>query len=174
MRGSRALQYGGSVSDLGREDMSAGGGFAMVRCPTCGRRNRVPAAASGVPRCGACHTALPWITEANDQSFEAVAERSDVPVLVDLWAPWCVPCRMVSPAVERVATELAGRVKAVKVNVDASPAVAARFAAMSIPTLLILRDGAVVDRMVGAVPEHALLAWVSGRLGPATGEPLSA
>jgi thioredoxin 2 len=153
----------------------AGQDVAVLRCPSCGRRNRVPPASAGIPRCGACHTPLPWIADADDRSFEDVAVRSTVPVLVDLWAPWCVPCRMVSPAVERAATDLAGRLKAVKVNVDASPAVARRFGAMSIPTLILLRDGGEVDRLIGAVPEPALKDWVRQRLDRgAGGEPRSA
>ncbi len=81
-------------------------------------------------------------------------------MLVDLWAPWCGPCRMVAPGVEQAARTLAGRLKVVKVNVDLAPAVSARFNARSIPTLLILRDGKVVDRKVGALPPEALLRWV--------------
>jgi len=85
-------------------------------------------------------------------------------VLVDLWAPWCGPCRMVAPAVERLATELAGRLKVVKVNVDEAPGVAARFDAMSIPTLLVLYDGRTADRIVGALPANALGARVRAAL----------
>lgn len=138
---------------------------AIVACPACGRRNRVPAAASGLPRCGSCRAELPWLVATTDDGFAEVAERSPVPVLLDLWAPWCGPCRAVAPAVERVTRELAGRVKGVKVNVDESPGVAARFGARSIPTLLVLRDGVEVARQVGAPPGDALLAWVRGVLG---------
>ena len=116
-----------------------------------------------------CHlrsgkTSLPWLTEADDTSFSAVVENATVAVLVDLWAPWCGPCRMVSPAVERMAAKYPGRLKVTKVNVDDSPAVASRFQAMSIPTLLLMRDGQVVDRQVGAVPEPQLEAWVQRSL----------
>ncbi len=140
----------------------------VVACPACGRKNRVPAAASGTPRCGACSGAVPWIADADDTSFAAVAERSPLPVVVDLWAPWCGPCRMVAPALEQVATELAGRVKLVKVNVDEAPATAARYGARSIPTMLVLRDGELTARQVGAAPAPALRAWVERSLQPAS------
>ena len=93
----------------------------IVTCPNCGKRNRVPAKARGVPRCANCHTALPWLTAAGDGDFEEVAGNSTLPVLVDLWAPWCGPCRIVEPGVERAAGSLAGRLKVVKVNVDEAP-----------------------------------------------------
>jgi thioredoxin 2 len=81
-------------------------------------------------------------------------------VLVDLWAPWCGPCRAVAPGVEQAARSLAGRLKVVKVNVDDAPRVSARFEALSIPLLLLLDRGAVVDRQIGALPPEALVRWV--------------
>jgi thioredoxin 2 len=136
----------------------------VVTCPNCSTRNRVPGAASGTPRCGQCHQPLPWITDATDPTFTEIAERAPLPVLVDLWAPWCGPCRMVSPALAQVATELAGKVKLVKVNVDESPRLQQRFDVQAIPTLLLLRDGKVVARQTGAAPAGALRAWVDGAL----------
>ena len=136
----------------------------LVRCPNCGRRNRVPAASSGTPRCGNCHRPLPWIVTAGEDGFAEVAEKASVPVLVDLWAPWCGPCRMVSPALEQLATEKAGEIKLVKVNVDESPALQQRFGVQSIPTMLLLREGQIVARQVGAVPLEALRAWVNDSL----------
>ena len=114
----------------------------LVRCPHCGRRNRVPAAATGTPRCGHCHQPLPWIVDAGDDTFAEIAEKASVPVVVDLWAPWCGPCRMVSPALSELATEKAGQIKLVKVNVDEAPRLQQRFGVQSIPTLLLLRRGA--------------------------------
>ena len=132
----------------------------LIRCGHCGQRNRVPVAASGTPRCGKCHQPLPWIADADDTSFRDIAEAAKIPVIVDLWAPWCGPCRMVSPALEQLASELAGRVKLVKVNVDTSPQVSQRFDAQAIPTLLLLRGGQVAARQVGAAPIAVLRAWV--------------
>src|SRR5580698_7137132 len=138
----------------------------LVTCPNCGRRNRVPAAAAGIPRCGNCHQPLPWIAEADDATFAEVAEAASLPVVVDLWAPWCGPCRMVSPALAQVATELAGRVKLVKVNVDESPEVQQRFGVQAIPTLMVLRNGQVAARRAGAAPAPDLRAWVESAIGP--------
>ncbi len=133
----------------------------VIACPHCGRRNRVPAVASGYPRCGNCHRPLPWITDAGDGDFAEVAEAASLPVVVDLWAPWCGPCRMVSPALAKVAAEMAGQIKLVKVNVDEAPRLQQRFGVQSIPTLLLLRKGEVIARQVGAVPEPAIKNWVN-------------
>jgi thioredoxin 2 len=124
----------------------------------------VPAAASGIPRCGNCHKPLPWIVDAGDDTFAEVAERASVPVVVDLWAPWCGPCRMVSPALAQVAADMAGRLKLVKVNVDDSPKLQQRFGVQSIPTLLVMREGKVTSRQVGAAPAAALRSWVEQAL----------
>jgi thioredoxin 2 len=136
----------------------------VVACPNCGKKNRVPAVASGTPRCAQCKQPLPWVTDASDGTFADVADAAAVPVLVDLWAPWCGPCRMVSPVLERLAQELAGRLKLVKVNVDQSPALSRRFSAQSIPTLVVLRAGKPVARQIGAAPETRLRAWLESAL----------
>ena len=137
---------------------------SVVQCQQCGQKNRVPAAAKGVPRCSTCKRALPWIAAARDETFRAVAEEPTVPVLVDLWAPWCGPCRMVSPVVQNLARRYAGRVKLVKVNVDEAPRISERFGVQGIPTLLVLRHGNVVARQTGAAPETALAAWLDEAL----------
>jgi len=128
----------------------------IVECPNCGRKNRVPAAASGVPRCGNCKQPLPWVADAGDDTFTEVAEKSTIPVVVDLWATWCAPCRMVSPALEQVARELAGRVKLVKVDVDAAPELSRRFEVQAVPTLLVMDGGRVIARQAGAASAAAL------------------
>jgi thioredoxin 2 len=104
------------------------------------------------------------VAQAGDDTFAEVAEQSTVPVVVDLWAPWCGPCRMVSPALDRVARELAGRVKLVKVNIDEAPKLSERFSVQAVPTLMILKGGQVVARQAGAAPAATLRAWVEGAL----------
>lgn len=143
-------------------------GVSSVRCPHCGRTNRVPAVAPGRPKCGNCHQLLPWIVTAGDQDFADIAGKVDVFVLIDLWATWCRPCQMVSPALERLATEFAGRIKLVKVDVDSSPAVAARFEVRAVPTLLVMRGGDVVARQAGAPPMSELRHWLTSAIGADT------
>ena len=136
----------------------------VVTCPHCGRRNRVPSVADGVPRCGNCHNSLPWIAEAGDDDFAAVAERASIPVLVDFWATWCGPCRMVSPALEQLGTERAGVIKLVKVDVDRAPTLGRRFQIQAVPTLLVLRGGEVAARQAGAAPVAVLRRWLDDAL----------
>ena len=143
----------------------------MWRCPACGARNRVPAEKlkQGLkPVCGRCRTPLTadihpiTITDAN---FAEQVERSPLPVLLDLWAPWCGPCKMIAPALEELAMEMAGRLRVGKLNVDENPAIAARFQVRSIPSLLILRGGREIDRIVGAQPKAAIANRVEQVLG---------
>ncbi|MBW3610602.1 MAG: thioredoxin [Actinobacteria bacterium] len=141
--------------------MTAGSPTPTAACPSCGTRNRVPPAASGSPRCGRCQVPLPWIAEADDATFTDIAERSPLPVVVDLWAPWCGPCRTIGPILEQLAGEFAGRCKLVKVNVDGAPATRARFVVQGVPTLIGLRDGREVARQVGAAPADRLRHWIS-------------
>lgn len=133
---------------------------AIVACPSCGAKNRVPAAAAGTPRCAKCKADLPWVAAATDADFDAVADSSKVAVVVDLWAPWCGPCRQVSPLLEQLAAERAGRLKVVKVNVDENPRTQARFAVQAIPTLLLFAGGKQVGVQRGALPLPQLRAWL--------------
>ncbi|AUA14234.1 thioredoxin [Streptomyces sp. SID8382] len=131
-----------------------------VTCPACGKINKVPVAAAGRPRCGNCKAPLPWITDAGERDFAEVAEQATPLVVVDLWAAWCGPCRTVSPALERVARELAGTIKLVKVDVDRNPRIAQRFEVQAVPTLLILDKGELIARRAGAAPAETLRSWV--------------
>jgi thioredoxin 2 len=142
---------------------------ALTKCPNCGKTNRVPAAASGRPRCGNCRWDLPWIAVAGDDDFSVIAERSPVPVLVDFWAAWCGPCRMVSPVLDRLATERAGRIKLVKVDVDRSPRLSGRFEVQAIPTLMIIDAGEVLAKQAGAASAEALRSWLDGVLAAGRG-----
>jgi thioredoxin 2 len=104
------------------------------------------------------------VVDAGDADFAPIAEQAGLPVLVDLWATWCGPCRSVSPALHRLARARAGKVKLVKVDVDQAPATARRFDVMAVPTLLVLRGGEVVRRQAGAAPENVLRDWLDQAL----------
>ena len=101
------------------------------------------------------------IQEVNEAQFESVVLQSSTPTVVDFWAPWCGPCRMVAPVVEELSAEFGSTVKFVKVNVDHNQSLAARYGVQGIPTLLFFKDGQVVDGQVGALPKQALAAKVS-------------
>jgi thioredoxin 2 len=135
-----------------------------ITCAHCGKVNRLPVAAKGRPRCGKCHEPLPWIVDAGDGDFAEIAQQSTMPVLVDLWAVWCGPCRQVSPALTRLAHERAGKVKLVKVDVDKAPGLSSRYDVQAVPTLLVLRGGEVVARQTGAAPANVLREWLDRAL----------
>ena len=105
------------------------------------------------------------LLKVTDQTFEEAVMRSPLPVLVDFWAPWCGPCRMTEPAVERLARENANNLRAAKVNVDENPHLSGRFGVQSIPTMMIVKDGRVVDRWAGALPELQLRSRLAAYLG---------
>ena len=144
--------------------------MAIVNCSKCGAKNRVDegAAARRQPVCGRCGEPLKVTASAaetnkprvvTDATFagEVLGQRG-VPVLLDCWAPWCGPCRMIAPVLDELAAEANGRYLIAKLNVDDNPRTAAEFDIRSIPTMLIFRDGALVDRIVGAQPKEAIAA----------------
>ena len=135
---------------------------SLRHCPACGATNRVPRdklAAGRQPVCGRCKAPLPIDTKpvtVTDATFADEVERSPLPVLLDMWAPWCGPCRMIAPIVDELASEMAGRVRFAKLNVDENPATAARFGVQGIPTLLVLEKGREIDRIVGVQPKSEI------------------
>jgi thioredoxin len=154
--------------------------MTIQACPKCGANNRVDENAASVsqPVCGKCGEKLPEVTATasgtsnakpqvvTDATFasDVVAASSSVPVLVDCWAPWCGPCRMIAPVLDQLAAESGGRYKIVKLNVDENPRTSAQFQIRSIPTMLIFKNGQVVDQIVGAVPKQTIAARLSAQL----------
>ena len=104
------------------------------------------------------------VIEVSDQNFEDEVIKSTLPVLVDLWAPWCRPCLMVAPVIDKLAEKYNGKVKFCRLNIDDNPQTAARYGIMSIPTLMFFKSGKVVDTVIGAVPERALEPKIEGLL----------
>ena len=133
----------------------------LVTCPLCGTKNRLPAVRAGRKAvCGKCKTPLPeggGPVHVTDTTFSAEVEQSPTPVLLDLWADWCGPCHMLAPTIDQLSSELAGRVKVAKLNIDENPGVANRFGVRSIPTLLVLKGGREVDRLVGVQPKQEIV-----------------
>ena len=142
--------------------------MAIQTCPKCGTRNRINEmlAAAHKPVCGKCGAPLTdgdaesQPQTVTDASFvtDVVAASSAKPVLVDAWAEWCAPCRMIAPVLNQLAAEAQGRYKITKLNVDDNPRTAAQFNIRSIPTLLIFRNGQLVDQIVGVQPKQAIAA----------------
>jgi thioredoxin len=152
--------------------------MAIRTCAKCGTKNRVDeqAAVLSQPVCGKCGANLPdatATTSANgkpqvvtDSTFanEVVSASASVPVLVDCWAPWCTPCRVIAPVLDQLAAESGGRYKIAKLNVDENPGISAQFQIRSIPTMLIFKHGKVVDQIVGAVPKQTIAARLGAQL----------
>ncbi len=102
------------------------------------------------------------VGKVSDANFEAEVLKSSEPVVVDFWAEWCGPCRMIAPALEEISGTLAGKVKIVKLNVDENPATASKYGIMSIPTLMLFKNGELASRQVGAAPKQKLEQWING------------
>ena len=135
-----------------------------VACPQCNSTNRVPQVRlTDNPNCGRCGAPLfqgrpVTLTAAN---FDRHA-NAELPLLVDFWAEWCGPCKMIAPALDEISAELNGKVKIAKVNIDENPELATRFGVRSIPTLMLFKGGEVADMKVGAAPKTALSHWING------------
>jgi thioredoxin 2 len=135
----------------------------IITCPKCGVKNRVPVLKKDdKPVCGKCRTPLSSGASSGkpiditDNTFESEVVAFNGPVLVDCWAPWCGPCRMLSPVLEGIAADYSGRLKVVKLNTDENPKVAMKFSIQSIPTMLLFNKGQQVDRMTGALPRQEI------------------
>ena len=150
--------------------------MSIVTCANCGARNRVDEAAARarLPVCGRCGAALtgPRPTDTkpfvvSDTTFErdVIGAAAGVPVLVDFWAAWCGPCRMIAPVLDELAAESRGRYRVAKLDVDANPATASRFQVQSIPTLIIFKDGRAADRIIGVQPKQAIAARLKAVAG---------
>jgi thioredoxin 2 len=138
----------------------------IIACPACRAKNRVPVARiTQNPICGRCKARLSLeelgkVVAVTDATFEQAVMQSGFPVLVDCWAPWCGPCRSVAPVLEVLAKKYQARVKIAKVNLDENTGVGSRFSISSVPTLLLVKNGQVVETLVGALPKEQLEAAI--------------
>lgn len=129
----------------------------ILQCPACGTKNRIPREKRAVPaKCGKCKKTLPQVMtkplDVTDATFAKEVLQSPIPVMVDFWAAWCGPCRMVAPDLEKIADTYAGKMKVVKVNVDENQMTAAKYSIQSIPSLFVFKNGQILEQQAGALP----------------------
>lgn len=141
-----------------------------IRCSACGTKNRIPSGKSGITaKCGKC-SALLEINDlfserplvVTDNNFSEKVLKSPIPVLLDCWAPWCGPCKMIGPVMDEIAKEYSGKVRICKLNVDENPLTSAKFNIASIPTMLIFYRAQLKDTLVGALPKQQIINRISG------------
>src|SRR5436190_21166212 len=137
----------------------------LMPCPSCGTPNRLRfASLERATKCGKCHASLPLLNQPvdvpNAESFDAARTNSSVPVVVDFWAAWCGPCRMVAPEIVKVAQDLAGRALVLKVDTDANQELSGRFNIRSIPTIGVFQHGHEINRLAGVRPAAAIESMV--------------
>ena len=139
----------------------------ILACSGCGTRNRVPLSRiDDMPKCGKCRTVLPvenlsHPVTVTDATFDREVLRSTLPVLVDCWAPWCGPCRMVGPVLDELAVTYRGRVKIAKLNVDENSQIGSRYSISSVPTLFLVKNGRIIDTLMGALPKEQLESQIA-------------
>jgi len=138
-----------------------------IVCPHCNAVNRIPLnRLEQAPNCGKCHQALfqGHPLELTSANFQQQVSRNEIPLLVDFWAPWCGPCKMMAPAFEQAAIELEPQVRLAKLNTEVEQAIGAQFGIRSIPTLALFRGGRVVAQQAGAMGSADIVRWVRGLL----------
>ena len=170
---------GGRVSNEGRSQ-TGDAAMDIITCPKCGTKNRVDhsRALDAKPVCGKCGAVLPEAAAdrapgggkpliVTDATFSSAVLEASLPVLLDCWAPWCGPCRMIAPTIDQLAAESAGRFVIAKLNTDENPNTAAQYRIDAIPTMLIFHRGQMVDRIVGLQPKQAIVSRLERAAGAA-------